>query len=973
MTRDDLGLHFRVMERTTIGTVRCPLLIGRDDLLELVDRRLADVLAGRGQMLLVAGEAGIGKSRFLSAIDHKAMAVGSVAAWGFVAPQDRDVPAASILDMARSMLRDPRFAQLGGALLHLRDATLEAEQVQRRALVMDVVDRILRSIDGPTLLGFDDLQWADDLSLEIIGELARRSRDRSLLVCGGYRTDEAPIGTSLRDWRSRLLTQRIAEEVRLKALSRAETALVTTLILDTGLPAPREVAEAVYERTDGVPLHIEELLGALDADARANGLAIREATVPDTIEDAVLARLSHRSPEAQAVARAGAIVGRCFVPDVLAGIMDLPEEAIEAPLQELVDHFVLEAPGLRGLYDFRHQLLRDAIYRSVPIADRRRYHARAGEFGAQLEGQSEIHSSLHYERAGLHERAFEAALAGARDAARLSAHREAFELYRRAVANAPEDLDPLERARILEAYAEEAGAIEENEVSGVAFEAARDLYLATGEPFRAAFARSGMIGAAARLGSALPERRSDIIAELARIETLPAGPERDEARAFLEVDRAIAEIDAGEIDVARATVASYSATFDALGNEAWVLDGRTRVGMTDILGGDVDGGLEAIATVAAEARAAGAESVGVTAYRDAAMWAVRTMRYAQALTYLDEGRLYADSIEQSHCSHLMLATSSIVDWADGDWPGATAHAQQAISDRGCLRAPNMARWTVGFVALGQGDVDAAEAVLSEALRYGEGSEVSAYIVPPLWGLAEAALLGGRPDEAFDRCQGALERCRTTGERALLAPFLVTGVRALQAAGRPSEAPAWLEACEDQLGPLGVIAGPAVAHARGLVALADGATGVARTALETAVGGWDAIGRIWEASWARLDLASCSIRSNRFAEAVPLAVEVRTTASRLDSRPLADRAEALMRQARGRVAVDEPWRPLTAREFAVARLVAAGHTNVEIAGSLGIAPKTASSHVEHILAKLGASRRAEIAAWASTIAQSAVLH
>ncbi len=144
------------------------------------------------------------------------------------------------------------------------------------------------------------------------------------MLAGGYRSDEAPPGTSLRDWRSRLLTQRIAEEVRLSPLSPSDTALVTTLLLDTGLPAPREVASAVYERTDGFPLHIEELLGALSAEARANGLAVREATVPDTIEDAVLARLSHRSVDAQAVARAGAVVGRCFSSEVLAGIMELP-------------------------------------------------------------------------------------------------------------------------------------------------------------------------------------------------------------------------------------------------------------------------------------------------------------------------------------------------------------------------------------------------------------------------------------------------------------------------------------------------------------------------------------------------------------------------------------------------------------------------------------------------------------------------
>jgi DNA-binding CsgD family transcriptional regulator len=163
-----------------------------------------------------------------------------------------------------------------------------------------------------------------------------------------------------------------------------------------------------------------------------------------------------------------------------------------------------------------------------------------------------------------------------------------------------------------------------------------------------------------------------------------------------------------------------------------------------------------------------------------------------------------------------------------------------------------------------------------------------------------------------------------------------------------------------------VAQPALAHARGLVVLAAGATGVARQSLEAAVGGWDERGRIWEATWARLDLASCLTRLNRFTDAAGLVVDARVVASRLDSRPLANRADVLARMARGHSSVDEPWRPLTAREFAVAKLIAAGLTNGEIAGELSIASRTASSHVEHILAKLGASRRAEIAAWASKV-------
>ena len=87
--------------------VRCPLLIGRDELLELADRRIDDVLAGHGQFLLLAGQAGIGKTRFLGAIARKAEARGFVTAQGSVAPQDHDVPAASILDLARTMIRMP--------------------------------------------------------------------------------------------------------------------------------------------------------------------------------------------------------------------------------------------------------------------------------------------------------------------------------------------------------------------------------------------------------------------------------------------------------------------------------------------------------------------------------------------------------------------------------------------------------------------------------------------------------------------------------------------------------------------------------------------------------------------------------------------------------------------------------------------------------------------------------------------------
>jgi DNA-binding CsgD family transcriptional regulator/tetratricopeptide (TPR) repeat protein len=950
-----------------LGPLLCPILVGRDDLLELADRRLAEVAAGHGQFLLLAGEAGIGKSRFMGAIERKAQARDFRVASGLVAPQDREVPAASLLDLARTMTRIPAFADLGRDLLGLRGEAAAAQYVRRRMFVLDVVDRIAAGIDHPTILGFEDLQWTDDLSLEIIAELGRRTRDDPLLLVATYRTDELPRGAALRDWRARLLTQRLAEEARLAPLTLDQTALMTTLIVDTGLPAPREVVSAVYERTDGIPLHVEELLGALGEDARTDGRAIREAVVPDTIEDAVLERIGHRSPEARAVAQAGAIIGRCFVPEVLAGIMDVPPDTLDEPLRELVDHDFLDPPGARGLFDFRHQLLRDVLYRSVPERTRRRLHARAAEFGAQLEGASEVHASVHFERAGLRPQAFRAALAGAREAASLSLHREAVELYRRAVDNLPADIDDSEHAELLYAFSEEAAAVEDDELSERLATAARDRYLAAGRPLDAARMCISLAAVARRSGRPIAERVSPLKTGLAELETLPPTPERESIRSLFLVALSVMQLDALEVDEARANAILARATAEAAGDAETAIDATSRLGSVEVVSGEVDTGLANIARAAREAREAGFEDVSVTAYRDAALMATRVMDYRSAATWLDDGLRYAYAVEQSHCGHIMGATRALVAWAAGRWDEAVSIGEQALADRGGgARAAVTARVGIGYVAFGRGQVERARAVLEEAVDIGRRSGAVDLILPPLWGLAEADLAAGEAASAAERCDRASDLASEAGERALLAPFALTGVRAKLAAGRPDEAERWLARVAGYLLPTPGFAHPAVDHATGLLRLAAGSTGAARDALETAVRGWDERGRTWEATWARLDLARCLVRTNRHADAAVLLADVRTTATGLDSGPLLSRADELSRLARGRGFEEDPWRPLTAREFEVARLIAAGMTNAQIGAELDIAPKTASAHVEHILAKLGVMRRAEIAAWVATV-------
>jgi DNA-binding CsgD family transcriptional regulator len=156
--------------------------------------------------------------------------------------------------------------------------------------------------------------------------------------------------------------------------------------------------------------------------------------------------------------------------------------------------------------------------------------------------------------------------------------------------------------------------------------------------------------------------------------------------------------------------------------------------------------------------------------------------------------------------------------------------------------------------------------------------------------------------------------------------------------------------------------PAISHARGLLQLAAGSTGLARTSLAAARDGWRDRSRAWEGSWATLDLARCAYRSNRAAEAATLLAQAATAAAEMGATPIVTAADELAALVRGRGAAESAWAPLTTREFEVAQLICAGKTNREIAAELHVTARTAATHVEHILTKLGVQRRAEIAAW-----------
>jgi ATP/maltotriose-dependent transcriptional regulator MalT len=238
--------------------------------------------------------------------------------------------------------------------------------------------------------------------------------------------------------------------------------------------------------------------------------------------------------------------------------------------------------------------------------------------------------------------------------------------------------------------------------------------------------------------------------------------------------------------------------------------------------------------------------------------------------------------------------------------------------------------------------------------------------PPLWGLAEAARCQGDYGTAVTLCERGYQASADVTDAAYLYPYLLTGVRAHLAQGDIDAAENW----SDRVGALlttRAIPGtlPAISHGRGLVLLARGDEEAARQALESASESWQAQRRFWEGTWSRLDLAQAAARARRRGEAAVRLEEARTVAAAAGATAVIDAADRLAASF-DHTRQPEPWYPLTAREFEVAQLIATGLTNRQIAGQLVLAPKTISAHVTHILTKLGAARRAEIAAWCATV-------
>ncbi len=912
-----------------------PVLVGRDEALQLALRRWNGALEGRGELLLVAGESGIGKSRLLNEIVAR---IGLPSPRAAGRPRDTDAPGAVIDSLADELRRiglvEP--AQRLRDRLSWEGETGGDAARRRRLLLSDLAEIIVDALaETSVLLRFEDLHWADELSLDVLERVAQSLETSHSLIIATYRSDELFAGTRLRSWRARLLEQRLAEEVRLPRLDQEGIAAMVAAI--TGTRPPTTLVTSLLRRSDGIPLHVEELLAA-DEDS----------AVLETVTEVVEARLALLDPPIREIVSAASVIGRAFDIGLLEEITTGSEDAVAAALTAASDlHIVVSHPEQK--FGFRHSIVCDVTYERIPPARRAEIHAAVAR-AAIRNGFSDAYISDHFERAGETALAHEHALLAATDAVRISAHREAAELYARAHRTMPADATDAQRADLSARRGRELAAIDGVDEAAEHLQLAVDLYHGLGDSLGAAGIVPDLMAVRHLLGADLALRAGLALDSLARLEVHPENADVVTARAGLLGALSAAHM----LDRRLAASLDYGERALALleRDEPKALDIRLSIGTSLVFAGRGDEGWPMLEHVIRRAQEDGLEAIASRGFRMLGSSASVLLDYPRAGAWIEEGLVYTATTQRWNDHHYLHAHRGHVRWATGDWDGAEKSGKHALADGIGITTRITALHVLGFVALARGDVTGARRNLDEAKDLGDRMHELQRVSPALWGLAELALHEQRFDDAVVLCEQGYVDSERVEDAAYLFPFVVTGTRARLAQRDVTGAREWIERCAALID-LRAIPGTehALTHARGLLALAEGQTGDARALIETATEGWLALERRWEGIQGLVDQARCARRTKRAADAARLTAR---------AQELAAGAALLVDLATPETADDAS--PLSSRELEVARLIAEGATNREIAERLVISPKTASAHVEHILAKLGVARRAEIAAW-----------
>jgi DNA-binding NarL/FixJ family response regulator len=986
--------------------VSSPVFVGRHAELERLSGAFAGVVDGcRPATRIVAGDAGIGKTRLIGEFIHQTERAGARALIGdCVQVGETGLPFGPIVSALRPLVHgeSPRrldallghgrgeLARLlpdlgasngsdGGELLHPRSA------VASQARLFEVVYGLLRRLadEAPLVVVLEDLHWADPSTRDLLRFLVRSARGARILFVVSYRSDELHRRHPLRPLLADLERHEGVETIELAGFRAAELSEQLTGI--TGSQPTAELVARVLARSGGNPFITEELM----ADG-ATGL-----TLSRTLRDMLEERVRRLTPGAQTILRLASVGGARLDHQLLAAVADVPETELNAALREAVDHHLLaasdpaEAPG----YAFRHALVHEVVYDELLPGERTRLHAR---YAAALEDDERFarldpagtaaQLAGHWMLAHDLPRALASAVRAAEAAATGSAFGEAQALLERALSLwgkvAPPDLpDGLDRVSLLETAAEAAaqtgdsrraidlalGALEEVDAvaepsrAGVINHRLATYYNEAGDweaGARALERAMGMIP----IDPPSPER-ARVVADLAH--SYMTRNRFSESLALAEAALAISRSVGAEIAEARALNAmglDFACRSDPergipILRDAYRLAHRLDDPQTLFLCG-----------------------VGLG-------WALdETARHAEALGVAVESRDRIAVLGASaRYGALFASKMSRALWELGRWDEAARVIDEAIDggpSRYALRwlLSNRLRLDIwrgafdlaerdfaAYEALGERvmgpDPDLMSARRAEyALAQGRTLDARRFVADTLGRLPEPEVdndgrtlaLLGLETEAEEA-----ERARADGdlERLATATAVATELRA-----RVTATAARIEA--------GIAQPAEIVQADALLAAAlftevSGAD--AASAWELAVEARRTLGRPHELAVVLTHLATAYLTDRRRGDAGTALAEAHPIAIDLGAGPLNARIEALARRAgiglEGVETADEAADRLrlTAREREVLALLAEGRSNRLIGEALYMAESTAGVHVSNILGKLQVERRSEAAA------------
>jgi DNA-binding CsgD family transcriptional regulator len=939
-------------------------LVGREVEVAELAAALDAAAAGRGGLLLLAGEAGVGKT---SLAEHVLTDSGLLVVRG-VAAEQAAAPYGPIVQALRDYLRcEPEgLAELGPLRRCLAALLPElgrpGPEIDRGSL-LEAVRRAFEvaARARPLAVLLEDLHWADQTTLvDLLPLLAGALENEPVLMLGTYRSDEIPRGHPIRRLRRDLRRAGRSRELALEPLDREGTATLAAGVL--GAAVGPSLVTVLYERTQGIPFFVEELSAALAVGGRLRegraGLALAtggEVPVPDTVRDAIQLRISGLSADARAVLEVAAVAGSFFE---LESIVEL---AGEAGLAETIDWGLL-VEGEAGAIRFRHALVREAVYAQVPWTRRRELHRGLAQL-LDARGARPAVVAAHWLGAHDHRRACPALVEAAEESASVYAYSEALDCARRAAEIWPEGEDEEGRLAVLERVglcAQLCGNLTE---ASTAWRELADRRRSAGDT----------------AGTAEALRHLAVSYELQGAWAQVISIRKDAAAAFSRAGlpgEAAADLlgAAGHLDSAGSLRA-------ALELVEWAGAEATRAGRSDLraraLGiegtvraklGELDAGLHAARSGLELALAEDLAAPATDLYQRLANVLENAGDYREAWDVYQTAHGYCEERGEQGAAQVCLVCLGAILFFTAQWDRGIELDREILASPHSPTGVRMgAKQHLGLIAAARGDPKRARRLLDESGAYAERYERERMEVWDALGQAWVDELEGAVDVAVERCRGILVRWRDSESIHYPVPALrwATSFFALRGAERDARAAA---AVLTQLA--GETTNPealaAAAHAVGEVALLDGDPELAASHFEQAL-------ELLQGAGLPFEFAQTQVRAGAVHGAAgdrELAVERLTagylTARRLGARPLAGRAagelaalgEQVERRLGRRAAAQLDGPGLTRRELEVLRLVAEGQTNREIAGGLFLSTRTVDMHVRNIFSKLGCRSRVE---------------